>query len=150
LNVVSFFYWNFVFLYIYSVYCDEGTFSGALELTPYVSRVRVARFVISCVMFCRLLFVLFLLATVLSVRLRLMASACTFVNFEHFHFSLSDRPIKFLKCLKTNVRFVCQRKLLSKSVEQQCNAVETAAAFQIILVFECTFSLYCICYLFKK
>ena len=84
-------------MYIYSVYCDEGTFSGAPELTPYFSRVRVARFVIFCVMFCRLLFVLFLLATVLSVRLRLMASDCTFVNFEHFRFSLSDRPIKFLK-----------------------------------------------------
>jgi hypothetical protein len=46
-------------------------------------------------MFCRK-FVLFLLATVLSVRLRLIASDCPFVNFKHFHYSLSDRPIKFL------------------------------------------------------
>jgi len=59
-------------------------------------------------MFCRL-FVLFLLATVLSVRLRLMASDCPFGNFKHFHYSLSDRPIKFLNFLKTNVRFVYQR-----------------------------------------
>jgi hypothetical protein len=43
--------------------CDAGTAypSGASEFTPVFSGVRVARSLVVCVVFCRLLFILFLL-----------------------------------------------------------------------------------------
>ena len=57
------------------VTCEAGTasHSGAPEFTPVFDGVRVARSLVLCVMFCRSLFVLFLLAIVLSVILRLAA-----------------------------------------------------------------------------
>ena len=48
--------------------------SGTHELSPSFSGVRVARFLVFDVLLCRLLFVLFLLAIVLSVLLRFMTS----------------------------------------------------------------------------
>ena len=57
------------------VTCEAGTasHSGAPEFTPVFDGVRVAQSLVLCVMFCRSLFVLFLLAIVLSVILRLAA-----------------------------------------------------------------------------
>ena len=51
------------------VTCGAGTVypSGAPEFTTSFSGVRDARFLVFCVMFCRSLFALFLLAIVLSV-----------------------------------------------------------------------------------
>ena len=50
------------------VTCESGTasHSGAPEFTPVFDGVRVARSLVLCVMFCRSLFVLFLLAIILS------------------------------------------------------------------------------------
>jgi hypothetical protein len=49
---------------------DPGfTFFHAPQFTPVFNGVRVARSSVCCVMFCRLFFVLFFLATVLSVLL---------------------------------------------------------------------------------
>jgi len=47
---------------------------GAHELIPVLSRVRVSRYLLLCVLFWRLVFVLFRLAIVLPVRLRIMDS----------------------------------------------------------------------------
>jgi hypothetical protein len=64
------------------VKCGIGTAypSGAPEFTPGFNGVRVARSLVFCLMFCRLLFVL--LATVLSV-LRFTASNYTFGIFSY-------------------------------------------------------------------
>jgi hypothetical protein len=62
-----------------SATCGDGTayLSGAHEFTPIISGVRVARSLVFCVMFCRLLFYLFVLfrfVIVLSVLPRFTSS----------------------------------------------------------------------------
>jgi hypothetical protein len=56
--------------------CGVGTAYpfGASEFTPGFSLIRVARSLAFCVVFCRSLFVLFLLAIVLSVLFRITDS----------------------------------------------------------------------------
>jgi hypothetical protein len=56
---------------------------GAPEFTP-CSRIRVARFLIFCVVFCGSLFVICLLSIVLSVLLRFTASDYPYVIFKLF------------------------------------------------------------------
>jgi hypothetical protein len=46
------------------------TFPGILRSPPVFSKVRIARYLVLCVIFCRSLFVLFRLVIVLSVLLR--------------------------------------------------------------------------------
>jgi hypothetical protein len=63
----------------------EVSLSGAHEFNTDFSGIRVARSLAFCVMFCRSLFVLlflFLLAVVLSVTLRIMASDYPFGIFK--------------------------------------------------------------------
>ena len=57
--------------------------SGAPDFIPVFSVVRTARSFVFCVMFCKSLFVLFLLAIVLSVRfgLRIPITTLVFSNF---------------------------------------------------------------------
>ena len=62
--------------------CEAGT----AYPPPGLSEVRVAPSLVFCVMFCRSLFVIFLLAIVLSVLLRLKISVYLFGNSKRFFF----------------------------------------------------------------
>ena len=55
-----------------------------LNSLPVLNEVRVTRSLVLCVMFYRLLFVLFLMTIVLSVLLRVMTSGYSFVIFKLF------------------------------------------------------------------
>jgi hypothetical protein len=63
---------------------ERLTLPEQLSLSPVVSGVRVTRSFVLSIMFCRSLFVLFLLAIVLSLLLRFMDSDYPFGIFKHF------------------------------------------------------------------
>ena len=63
--------------------CKDDRYTLRSSLAPIVSGVRVARSLVLCVVFCRLLFVLFHLAIVLSL-LRFTASDYAFCIFKPF------------------------------------------------------------------
>ena len=75
-----------------------------------ISRVRVARSFIFCLVFRRSLFVLFLLAIVLSVFLRLMASYCPFCIFKLFLTWVGEDPSLVIHCssnlMETKMKFI--------------------------------------------
>ena len=60
------------------------TLSEHMSSSPVLSGVRVSRYLLFCVLFWRLVFVLFRLAIVLPVRLRLMDSGYPFDIFKFF------------------------------------------------------------------
>jgi hypothetical protein len=57
---------------------DTVNSSGAHEFTPIVGEIHGIQSLVFCVVFCRSLFVLFLLAIVLYFSLRFVASDCPF------------------------------------------------------------------------
>ena len=87
--------WSFLHLWIFFGFVTRVTrvpyveqellinSSGAHEFTPFLSGLRVARSLYFCIVFCRLLFIFFLFAIVLSF-LRLTASDYPFSIFKLF------------------------------------------------------------------
>ena len=89
-----------------------------LSSPPVFSGSFVARYLVFCVMFCRLLFVLFLLAIVLYILLRFTTSGYTFGNFKLF---LLD-SCQFTEAVNVLFIFIFTYQLL-------CNAVNLSSDF---------------------
>jgi hypothetical protein len=81
-----------------------------------ISRVRVARSFIFCLVFRKSLFVLFLLAIVLSVFLRLMASYCPFCIFKLFLTGVGEE-IMYLTDVLPSLVIHCSSNLMETKMK---------------------------------